>query len=74
MPTAILEVYSYQMQLVSYQRSNIAPVVPPQGIGFVWDGKDMDGKAVQSGKYVAKLSMLSLTDTTCECVEIFIKN
>ena len=77
--SAILEIYDYEFNLVTSSESNdiFAPVnFDPHHIGPIniyWNGLDKEGRAVDPGKYIAKVSIYTIYDTACKCSEVYVK-
>jgi hypothetical protein len=78
---AVVEIYDYQMNLIAYSEATsifasdsnrfLNNTVPNMDI--YWNGLDKNGNAVDPGKYIAKLSLVSLKEKKCSCTEIYIQ-
>lgn len=66
----VLEIYDFQQKLINYlETSNSISLLQ---MNIFWNGVDSDGKIVDPGKYLAKISTISIKDTSCKCEEVFI--
>lgn len=76
-----LEIYNYEKELVQSGRivsvfplfvTTNTPAAGEEGYDIYWNGLDMNGKKVDNGVYITKLSWISQIDTTCSCGTILL--
>jgi flagellar hook assembly protein FlgD len=69
----VIEIYDFQQRLVNYSESMSLPIDSGQLSGTLyWNGTDSEGNAVDPGKYLVKVTIVSARDTTCGCNEVII--
>lgn len=65
---AIFEVYNHYSEVVYYTIC----ATNSEYVHVVWDRKDFDGTTVESGTYVAKVSIRTKDEHFCQCQEFYV--
>jgi|WetSurMetagenome_2_1015567.scaffolds.fasta_scaffold1112568_1 hypothetical protein len=70
--SAICEIYDFEQRLVAYGPLSVDSNNRVR-LYFNWDGKDMNGKSVDPGKYIVKTSVFDNEGKSeCNCMETYI--
>jgi hypothetical protein len=69
---AVLEIYDYEKHLITMYTKEFVYQKPMPPFSIFWNGMDQYGQKVESGKYTAKVSIISPDDTTCHCQDLYV--
>jgi hypothetical protein len=76
--SAVIEIYDFQQRLIQYgEHLSYFPIDSSPSAGtyltyLYWNGMDLEGNAVDPGKYLVKITVVSVRDTSCRCNEVVI--
>ncbi|MBN2189022.1 MAG: hypothetical protein JW699_06180 [Chitinispirillaceae bacterium] len=73
--SAVIEIYDFQQRLIQYgEHLSFFSIDSSSSAGtfFYWNGKDLEGNTADPGKYLVKITVVSVRDTSCQCSEVII--